>query len=649
MRLSRLILIPGLFLVAALAAFLAAWLAVDGIETSSKDGVSRQLVLQGHEWVTVETNGLQVRLSGTAADEATRFRALSIAGTVVDATRVIDQMQVRETAAIKPPRFSVEILRNDAGISLIGLIPAATDRAALTATISKIAGDAHVTDLLEAADYPVEENWDQALTYALDALATLPRSKISVDAHRVAITAISDSIKQKRNLEVSLSNAVPEGLTLSLNITAPRPVITPYTLRFLIDESGARFDACTAHTDAGRTRIIAAATAAGVSGKISCTLGLGVPSPDWPDAVVVAIAAVKALGSGSVTFSDADVTLVASENTPQDVFDRVVGELEADLPEVFSLHSVLPEPVKIDGTGEGSGPPEFIATRSPEGLVQLRGRLTDERQRSATESFARAQFGVGSVYAATRLDPELPDGWSTRVLAALEALSFLSKGVVVVQPDIVDIRGDTGLSDANAEIARILSEKLGEAENYQVNVIYHEDLDPEAALPTPQECVEDVNAVLAETKIAFAPGSANIDGEARATIDKIAEILKTCPDVQMEIGGHTDSQGREEMNLSLSQNRAQAVLNALLARRILTSNLSARGYGEAVPVADNDSEEGREANRRIEFRLILPDGTPAAEADETAADQSDAEASDGETPAEPAPDPEATEQPDEQN
>ena len=71
----------------------------------------------------------------------------------------------------------------------------------------------------------------------------------------------------------------------------------------------------------------------------------------------------------------------------------------------------------------------------------------------------------------------------------------------------------------------------------------------------------------------------------------------------MEIAGYTDSQGREEMNLSLSQERADAVLTALMSRRILTSGITARGFGEADPIADNDTEEGREANRRIEFRF----------------------------------------------
>mgnify|MGYP000103155498 CR=1 FL=1 len=60
------------------------------------------------------------------------------------------------------------------------------------------------------------------------------------------------------------------------------------------------------------------------------------------------------------------------------------------------------------------------------------------------------------------------------------------------------------------------------------------------------------------------------------------------------------------MNLALSQSRAQSVLNELRARRVLTSSFSAKGYGETRPIQDNDTEEGREANRRIEFRLIRP-------------------------------------------
>jgi len=132
--------------------------------------------------------------------------------------------------------------------------------------------------------------------------------------------------------------------------------------------------------------------------------------------------------------------------------------------------------------------------------------------------------------------------------------------------------------------------------------------------------VAQINQVLSIRQITFAPSSADIDHEARESIDSIAEIMKNCADVAMEVGGHTDSQGREVMNQSLSQGRAEAVVNALLARRILTSNLTAVGYGEAQPIADNKTEKGREANRRIEFRLVETEPKQSAPQDTTGAE-----------------------------
>ena len=620
MRLSHLALNAGIILAAALLALLVAFLAAGGVERAAVADISSRFAMEGIEGVSVATSGLEVTLSGEVESEAARFRAISAAGEVVDNTRVVDHIEVTPREISKPPAFSVEILRNDDGIQLIGLIPAAVDRGALAEKVADIAEGANVVDLLQTADYPVPQDWESAMKFAMDALARLPRSKISASAGRVAVTAIAASAGEKRELEAALSRRAPGGLDLSLEITAPRPVITPFTLRFLIENGAARFDACSAHSEEGRAQIIAAARAAGVEGEVHCPVALGAPTREWHNAVTAAIGAVRALGGGSVTFSDADITLIAAQGTDPALFDRVSGELEAALPEVFSLHAVLPEPEpspaeegaagagSAGGSGEApGGTPEFTATLSPEGQVQLRGRLRDEAEREVAESYARARFGIDAVYAATRLDADLPAGWLVRVLAALESLSHLSNGAAVVQPDLLEIRGNTGEREARAEIARLLGEKLGEAQDFRISVTYREALDPVASRPGPQECVDRMNRILEAQKITFAPGSAEITAEARDTIDKIAEAMKECQDVPMEIGGFTDSQGREEMNKALSQARAQAVLNALLARRVLTSNLVAHGYGEANPIADNGTEEGREANRRIEFRLILPE------------------------------------------
>jgi OOP family OmpA-OmpF porin len=197
------------------------------------------------------------------------------------------------------------------------------------------------------------------------------------------------------------------------------------------------------------------------------------------------------------------------------------------------------------------------------------------------------------------------------------------------------VTGNTGNPDASTEIASLLSDKLGEGADYTIDVAYQEKLDPVLGLPTPDECEAEIGEVLKVGKINFEPGSATIDASALGTMDDIAEILKRCGDLPLEIQGHTDSQGRESMNLALSQSRAESVLNELRARRVLTGSFNAQGYGEATPIADNKTEAGREANRRIEFKLIRPDtvAVPEETTLESIAESGDTpEASDAEGP-----------------
>ncbi|MCX8226875.1 MAG: OmpA family protein, partial [Sulfitobacter sp.] len=299
--------------------------------------------------------------------------------------------------------------------------------------------------------------------------------------------------------------------------------------------------------------------------------------------------------------------LIAKEGTDQSLFDRIIGELETSLPDVFALTTKLPV-----ASDPNAGPPEFVATLSPKGDVQLRGRLSDEALRELADSYAKASFGSDKVYTAARIVDDLPNDWPTRVLSGLDALSKLSNGSVVVTPDSISVKGNTGNPDAGSQIATLLAGKLGEGQDYDVAVVYQKQLDPVLGLPTPEECEAQIGDVVAEGKINFEPGSATIDSSALGTMDKIAEILQKCGDIALEVQGYTDSQGREEMNLALSQSRAQSVLNELRARRVLTASFVAKGFGEESPVASNETEDGREANRRIEFRLIRP------ESDETA-------------------------------
>jgi OOP family OmpA-OmpF porin len=625
MRLSSLLIPTLTFAAAAGVSLIAASFAVTAVEQNSETALRRALDEGDMGWAEVTSDGLRVLLQGTAPDEATRFAALSMAGSVVDAARVIDDMTVTPFEGIAAPRFSAEILRNHSGISIIGLIPASSSRAELVKALNGLSDAGQVADLLETARYAAPKGWNAAMKYAIAALELLPRAKISVDAETIKITTMAKSAAAKDTLQKRLLRMAPPEVNLVLNITAARPVITPFTLRFLIGESGARFDACSAESTESRERILNAARAAGLEGQVECVIGMGVPSPNWAEAASQSIASLAALGKGTVTIANADITLVAAEGTPAGLFDKVVGELENALPEVFALHAVLPTPA----TDSPAGAPEFTATLSPEGQVQLRGRINDAISRDITSSYAKARFGSAQVHTATRVVADLPTDWPLRVLAGLEALSHLERGAVTVTPDNLQLRGMSHSEDTLAEVSGFLAAKLGEAESYALDISYEEPPAPKDQPLSSELCAAQLTGAQQNSgKISFEPGSATVTAGSSTVLDHIAAILVRCGPIRLEIQGHTDSQGREGMNQTLSQSRAQSILNELRARRIRTAAFIATGYGESQPIESNDSEEGREANRRIEFRMILPEttseGETTLESAATAAASSDA-------------------------
>ncbi len=116
----------------------------------------------------------------------------------------------------------------------------------------------------------------------------------------------------------------------------------------------------------------------------------------------------------------------------------------------------------------------------------------------------------------------------------------------------------------------------------------------------PAMAVEDVKKITnIASKIFFETNSEKLKVASLAQLDELAIILKKYEEANLIIEGHADSQGEDDYNLTLSQKRTEAVKEYLMEKGIMESRLTAIGYGESQPIADNNTELGRAKNRRV--------------------------------------------------
>ena len=109
------------FVLATVLAVLVGWGLAVVVESRTAEVIRTRMLTSGYPWAHVATDGLIVSLSGTAPTEAQRFAAVNLAGSLVDSGRLHDDFTVEPAKVVAPPRFSVEMMRNDDGVQLIGL------------------------------------------------------------------------------------------------------------------------------------------------------------------------------------------------------------------------------------------------------------------------------------------------------------------------------------------------------------------------------------------------------------------------------------------------------------------------------------------------------------------------------------------------
>ena len=265
---------------------------------------------------------------------------------------------------------------------------------------------------------------------------------------------------------------------------------------------------------------------------------------------------------------------------------------------------VAPAPMQ---PAAGTQPAAPVAQASPrfgfenvDGKVTVSGQVASDADKTRLWDALKANFGEGNLSGNITVDPAtLPAGWMDKLIAALPELK--AKGLKFgFDGDKLNI-DTSGMSEADRFS---ISDKLrGLFGGFEITGLWDRAAAALSGLKAGFNG-DDLVKALNLMNIYFDTGSATITRDSLETLTSAANAIKQAPaGTKIEVGGHTDNTGDAAANVTLSQQRADAVVAKLGELGVAAGTLTAKGYGQEKPRASNDTEEGRAQNRRIEFAV----------------------------------------------
>jgi len=329
-------------------------------------------------------------------------------------------------------------------------------------------------------------------------------------------------------------------------------------------------------------KLVEAARAAlgGVEVVDQMNLSRGAP-PRFDAAALLLVDQIGKLKDGKITISDSKVSL---SGMARDLGGReAIAAALKNLPEGFSVANDIKAPPYI-----------FQAYKDPVAVtLTLTGYVPDNSVHAALVTAAGRKFFSEKVVDNLKASVGAPAGFAGAVTAALGALSRLSTGTLVVSDREMKLSGDALYDAAAVQIRGLAREGFQFKPEISVK--------PAAAPVDATVCQQLFSDLLAKGKIRFESGRATIDPDSAGLLDRLIETALRCPAANIEIAGHTDGDGEDGFNQSLSEKRAQAVADYLVKAGLPASRFTATGYGSKQPIAPNDTDEGKAQNRRIDF------------------------------------------------
>ena len=323
--------------------------------------------------------------------------------------------------------------------------------------------------------------------------------------------------------------------------------------------------------------------------------------------------------SGSAPSEEAKSTAIRiAEELSQDKRGNPVARIVEWQGNVAEPVAVVPEPAPEPITPEPAPiAPEPVVELQPgnlsfsavDGKITLNGVVANEEQKQALVDAANQTYGAANVTDLLTVGENI---LPIPKIGSLVSEFGLPEGTLRVSLNKgLKITGEVASEERKTAIGDNLENTLGS--DYSLTNLLSVAVPEPAPEPvvvkksivedTAAICQAKVRELMGESKIFFATAKADIKPESYTLLDNIVAVLAECNQSSVAVSGHTDSTGRQSFNQTLSLSRAQAVVDYLISKGVDANRLTPEGFGADKPVADNSTNEGRAANRRIEFTV----------------------------------------------
>lgn len=538
---------------------------------------------------TVTDGTLSVK--GIAASSEAYERARRAFREEVPASVVLGPVDVTPARA-EPFVWSASF--DGAAVLLAGYVPNDVVKETLAAVARAAIPNATVSDeTTVASGEPV--GFAEAATFAISALGRMRQGGVMLDGLTLDMAGEARSVEDYQAIVNGVDGGLPEGLMLVASEIMPA-VVDSYGW------SGRKSGDSVVLTGyvptlVGRDTVAAEAESlfAGLKLDNRIRVAAGEPKMDWIGAIKFAMSQLAALESGRVELGDRTYA-IEGEARDSEAFARLVDTNARTLPASLELASAKVSPPR-------ASPYLLSAVRRGDGVV-VAGFAPSESDKADILETAERVFGGVPVVDQVSYGSGAPAGFAAAAEAAMDAAARLAGGRAEMTDTRIKVSGEVFFQSAMAEVETAVKEAIPEGYTLDLTIMTRQVGQPLG----PVQCRDRLQADLRTGRIEFEGAKASLLESSLSLLDRVAGTLLRCGGVGIEVAAHADSDGSSAQNRELTQARAETVVDYLVDAGVKREQLTAMGYGEDNPVADNATEEGKRANRRIEFAVQLPNG-----------------------------------------